>query len=101
MPIDVFVDFSRLAPDFNVRAAVQRLAAPELLGAVARRVTFAVGSGHAPRKLRLPMGWTIRDAPAVEACGDAIAAAGADERPLLLLLGDVQPSGAAIGLLLD
>src|SRR5262245_53491493 len=101
MSIDVFVDFSRLAPEFDVRAAVERLAGPELLGAISRRVTCAMSLAHAPQMLTPPPGWTIHEAQAVEACSDAIAAAAVDERPLLVLLGDVQPSCAAIGLLLE
>ena len=37
----------------------------------------------------------------VEACRDALAAAGEDELPLLVLLGDVRPSAAAVGSLLE
>ncbi len=44
---------------------------------------------------------TIVATSPVEACRDALAAAGEDELPLLVLLGDVRPSAAAVGSLLE
>lgn len=98
---DVFLDFSRVAADFDVRAAMERLDSPERLGGVARCVTCAVTSDDAAGSLRPPRGWSLRTTRAVEACRDAMAVAADDDRPLLVLLGDIQPSCAAVGLLLE
>ncbi len=44
MPIDVFIDLSRVPIGFDIGAAIRRLDAPESIGALARRVTVAVTS---------------------------------------------------------
>ena len=43
MPIDAFIDLSRVPPRFDVAAAIRRLDAPESIGAMVRRVTCVVG----------------------------------------------------------
>ena len=101
MLIDVFVDLSRVAVGFDIRAAIARLDGPELLGAIANRVTCLVSLDEPPSGFEPPSGWNIVAAPPVEACSDALTAAGEAERPLLVLLGDVRPSRAAIGVLLE
>jgi len=101
MLIDVFIDFSRVAVGFDIRAAIARLADAELLGAMANRVTCAAALDDVPPALPTPEGWSIVTGSPVEACRDALAAAGEDERPLLVLLGDVRPTSAAIGVLTE
>ena len=101
MLIDVFIDFSRVAVGFDIRAAITRLDDAELLGAIANRVTCAAVVDDVPSTLQTPEGWSMVTASPVEACRDALAAASEDERPLLVLLGDVRPSSAAIGVLTE
>ena len=101
MLIDVFIDLSRVAAGFDVRAAITRLDSSELLGAIADRVTCAVAPEDVPAAFQTPEGWSVVTASPVEACRDALAAAGEDERPLLVLVGDVRPTSAAIGVLTE
>ena len=101
MPIDVFIDLSRVPIGFDIGAALRRLDAPESIGALARRVTVAVTSQDVAAGDRVSDGWSIMATSPVEACRDALAAAGEDELPLLVLLGDVRPSAAAVGSLLE
>jgi glycosyltransferase involved in cell wall biosynthesis len=101
MPIDVFIDLSRVPIGFDVGAALRRLHAPESIGALARRVTVAVASQDGAAGDRASDGWSIMATSPVEACRDALAAAGEDARPLLVLMGDVRPSAAAVGSLLE
>ena len=91
MPTDVFIDFSDVDASVDVGAAMARLQRPELLGAIARRMTCAVR----------PEAWQVRTTGAIAACRDAIAAAAEERSPLLVLLGNIQPSSAAVGLLLE
>lgn len=95
--IDVFIDFSRMPADFNLAAAMARLDSLDRLGGIAERVTCALPPGHAT-----PMGpWRMRSTKAVEACSGAMAMAAEAERPLLVLLGDIEPGCDALGLLLE
>jgi glycosyltransferase involved in cell wall biosynthesis len=100
--IDVFIDFSRTPADFQLSAAMARLDSPDLLGGMAERVTCAVPSGHStPMGIGQPGAWRIRASKPVEACSRAMTAAADAERPLLVLLGHVEPGCDALGLLLD
>jgi len=99
--IDVFIDLSRVAVGFDLRAAIARLDDAELLGAMANRVTCAVAPDDVPHALQAPEGWSIVTVSPVEACRDALAAAGEGERSLLVLLGDLRPTSAAIGVLTE
>jgi hypothetical protein len=54
MLIDVFIDFSRVAVGFDIRAAIARLADAELLGAMANRVTCAAALDDVPPALPTP-----------------------------------------------
>jgi glycosyltransferase involved in cell wall biosynthesis len=101
MPIDVFIDLSRAAIGFDVDAALRRLETPEAIGAIARRVTVAVEFQHDAEGARVSDGWSVVATSPVEACRDALAAAGEDGLPLLVLLGDVRPSAAAVGSMLE
>jgi glycosyltransferase involved in cell wall biosynthesis len=101
MRTDVLIDFSRVPAGFQLSRAIERLAGVDLLGAVARRVTCVVGSGEVLRGVTAPRGWTIRSTLPVEAGGDAIAEAADHSCPLLVLLGDIQPDCATVGLLLE
>ncbi len=101
MPIDVFIDLSRVPIGFDTGAAIKRLDAPESIGALARRVTVAVTSQDVAEGKRVNDGWSVMATSPVEACRDALAAAGEDDLPLLVLLGDVRPSAAAVGSLLE
>ena len=78
MLIDVFIDFSRVAVGFDIRAAITRLDDAELLGAIANRVTCAVALDDVPSTLKTPEGWSMVTGSPVEACRDALAAAGAE-----------------------
>lgn len=100
--IDVFVDFSRIAPDVDPAEALARMASPEMLGAVAERVTCVVRSPHA-RVSDLPLGpaWRFLTTNAVEACGRAMTAAAEADRALLVVIGAIEPGGDAVGLLMD
>jgi hypothetical protein len=99
MLIDVFIDFSRVGVGFDIRAAIARLDSVELLGSIANRVTCAAALDDVPSSLPTLEGWRIVTTPPVEACRDALAAAGEDERALLVLLGDIRPTSAAVGVL--
>jgi glycosyltransferase involved in cell wall biosynthesis len=100
--IDVFIDFSRVPADFHLPAAMARLDSPELLGCIAERVTCAVPSGRSrPSGIRQSSAWRIRTTGPVESCSRAIAAAADAKRPLLVLLGDIEPGCEALGLLLE
>jgi glycosyltransferase involved in cell wall biosynthesis len=100
MRTDVFIDFSRVAASVDVRAAIARLQRPELLGAIARRVTCAVAPDDAAAVCP-PRAWRVRTTGVIAACRDAIAAAAEEHSPLLVLFGDIEPSSAAVGLLLE
>src|SRR5215204_3819730 len=100
MLIDAFIDFTGVGPDFDVEAAVARLDDAECLGSIAARVTCVTASEAAGR-VQPPRGWDVRTSSAVDACRDAFAAAAEADRPLLLLIGDIQPNSAAVGLLLE
>ena len=99
MLIDVFIDFTGVSPDFDVQAAVARLDDAECLGSIAR--VTCVTASEAAGRVQPPRGWDVRTTSAVDACRDAFAAAAEDDRPLLLLIGDIQPTSAAVGLLLE
>jgi glycosyltransferase involved in cell wall biosynthesis len=101
MLIDLFVDFSRLPPDFDIRAAIARLSGPDLLGEVLRQATCAVSPTDAPPTTGGPDRWKVRRTPPTEACRDAIAAAADAECPLLVLFGDIQPGREALGIVSD
>ena len=95
MPIDVFIDFSRVAADSTCRRRRSRGSSEE-----------TAGRGRGPRHLRGRLGrravttcadaerlaHPVDGADPVEACRDAIAAAADDDRPLLVLIGDIQPA---------
>jgi len=100
--IDVFIDFSRVAMDFHLPAAIARLDSPELLGCIAERVTCVVPSVHArPTGIRQRSAWDVLTTGPLELCSRAIAAAADADRPLLVLLGDIEPGCEALGLLLE
>ena len=101
MPIDVFIDLSRVPVGFDVAAAVRRLDTPESIGAMARRVTCAIAPEEVAPRFQDVHGWRIEATSPVEACRDALAAAGEEALSLLVLLGDVRPSAAAVGTLLE
>jgi glycosyltransferase involved in cell wall biosynthesis len=99
MRIDVFVDFTRAGPEFDVPAAIVRLQRPELLGAIVRRATCAVAADQLGGHVGPSESWTIRVGRPVHACRDAMAGAADAACPLMILLGDVQPGCEAAGLL--
>jgi hypothetical protein len=100
--IDVFIDFSRVPADVHLPAAMARLASPELLGGLAEHVTCTVPSDHSALSgTPAPSAWRISRTAPVTSCSRAMAAAGDADRPLLVLLGDVEPGCEALGLLLE
>jgi glycosyltransferase involved in cell wall biosynthesis len=100
--IDVFIDLSasRIAGP-ALQKLIETWVCPENLGAVGRRVTGSVAPGglHGDA-VRLPPDWIFTESessmPAVSA---ALAAAGRDGVPFLLLLGPVDVSNEAVGVL--
>jgi glycosyltransferase involved in cell wall biosynthesis len=100
--IDVFIDFSRTPVDFDLQAAIARLDSSEFLGYIAERITCAAPSSQSKRSgIRQGGAWRVLTTAPVELCSRAIAAAAAAERPLLVLLGDIEPGCEAVGLLLE
>jgi len=100
--IDVFVDFSRVPADVPLPATFARLASPELLGCFAEHVTCAMPSDHpALSGTAPPSAWRVSRTRPVKSCSRAMAAAADAERPLLVLLADVEPGCEALGLLLE
>jgi glycosyltransferase involved in cell wall biosynthesis len=100
--IDVFIDFSRAPADFELQAAIARLDSAELLGCIAETVTCSVAPSHArPNRSRERNPWRLLTTGPVELCSRAMAAAADAERPLLVLLGDIEPGCEAVGLLLE
>jgi glycosyltransferase involved in cell wall biosynthesis len=100
--IDVFVDFSRVPADVDPATALARLASQEVLGAVAERITCVVRPADA-RVSEMPFGpaWRFHTTSAVDACSRAITAAADADRPLLVVIGAIEPGCDAIGLLMD
>lgn len=99
-PVDVFIDLSRADPE-RAKAAMTRLARPDVLQTVAGCVKCAVpASLHVRDTCWDRDSWDIDDAGPVAACSRAMSAAADAERPLLLLLDDVQPRPEAVGVLL-
>jgi glycosyltransferase involved in cell wall biosynthesis len=98
--IDVFIDFSRVADD-QLPGVIARLADPDVLGCPADRVTCAVASDPSSIAAVAPGAWRVSRTGPVTSCSRAIAAAGDAGRPLLVLLGDVEPCCEAVGVLLE
>lgn len=98
-PIDVFLDCSARRGGRPPGEAPASLDVADLLGAIDGRVYCAAPRtrrvAHRNERLR------ILEASAVEVLDAAMAAAAAAERALLVLLGDVEPEGDALGVLLD
>ena len=102
MPIDVFIDLSasRLAGP-ALRRVIARWVGPESLGAIARRVTGVVPPGE-PTDAPLPgsSSWAFSESTSpVPGLSAALATAGRDGIPLLLLLGAVDLTCEAVGVL--
>lgn len=99
--VDVFVDLSRLTSRLGPSATLARLDTPELVGCVAERISYA--EPPADRRERgMPQSdrWRALGDGAVDACQRAMSAAADAGRPLVVLLGAVEPPGEAIGMLL-
>lgn len=100
--IDVFIDFSRTAAGFELEAAIARLDRSECLGYIAERITCAAPLSHSrPSEIRHRGAWRVLTAGPVESCSRAMAAAADADRPLLVLLGDIEPGCEAVGRLLE
>jgi glycosyltransferase involved in cell wall biosynthesis len=101
--LDVFIDLSASAiAGSTLRRVVAEWARAESLGAIARRVTGVVAAGTLPvDSLQLPSEhWTLAECEAPTArLNAALAAAGRDEVPLLVLFGPVDVNCEAIGIL--
>jgi len=83
-PIDVFIDVSSPPIGVSLMTAMAALETPEMLGAIAGRISCASRAGRA-----------------VETCQRAMEAAAGADRALLVLFGHVEPGCDAIGLLLE
>jgi glycosyltransferase involved in cell wall biosynthesis len=100
--IDVFID---LSTSQVARPALQRVianwAGPESLGSIGRRVTGVVAPGRRQDALvPLPPGWVFAEAESpIPALSAALAGAGRDHVPLLLILGPVDTNNEAVGVL--
>jgi glycosyltransferase involved in cell wall biosynthesis len=100
--IDVFIDLS--ASHIAVRdlqRMIAKWARPENLGAIARRVTGVVVPGQAlDDTIPGPSGWAFAESRSpVPELGAALAAAGRDGIPLLLIRGPVEVGNEAVGVL--
>jgi glycosyltransferase involved in cell wall biosynthesis len=100
--IDVFIDLSgsHLACP-ALRKVIARWGTPESLGAIARRVTGVVAPGTVPDEdLPRRSGWAFTESRSpVPELSAALAAAGRDKIPLLLVLGAVDVTCEAVGVL--
>jgi glycosyltransferase involved in cell wall biosynthesis len=96
--IDVFVDVSNVPDALLQRAVMARVEDPDRLGAVSARL-----ASFPPRGLAAPATAGVRRTRlatgAVRAFGAAVTAAVDSGRPLLVLLGDVDPGCEAVGML--
>jgi glycosyltransferase involved in cell wall biosynthesis len=100
--IDVFIDFSLIPVDFELQAAIARLDQPELLGSIAETITCSAPASHSrPHGIGQRGRWRIFTAGPLELCSRAMTAAADAERPLLVLLGHIEPGCEAVGLLLE
>ncbi|HYT68459.1 MAG TPA: hypothetical protein VEL51_18680, partial [Vicinamibacterales bacterium] len=99
--IDVFIDWSRDAATFDPSAAVARLADDALLGGIAERFTCALPSGRIGPALTGRRPWRFPATTSIEACTLAMVAAADAERPLLIVIGAIEPSAEPLGVLLE
>jgi glycosyltransferase involved in cell wall biosynthesis len=101
--LDVFIDLSttRLANSPSLQTLIERWSRLENLGAIARQVTGVVAAGTlSVDPLRLLPGWTFTESPSpLTALSAALATAGRDRVPLLLLIGPVDVNNESIGIL--
>jgi hypothetical protein len=98
--VDVFVDLSGLPAGAPPLAAIARLERPDRLGGIAGRIFCAVPDGFPTPDAAQGMTRVVRGRP-VQTCSVAMAAAADVERPLLALLGPLEPSGEAVGVMLQ
>jgi glycosyltransferase involved in cell wall biosynthesis len=100
--IDVFIDLSAShLSDRALQRAIARWVRPESLGASARRVTGVVAPGELPgEQLSRPSGWAFAESRSpTRELSAACAAAGHDGIPLLLIVGPVDVTSEAVGVL--
>jgi glycosyltransferase involved in cell wall biosynthesis len=100
--VDVFIDLSTSQISRSaLQTAIANWADPESLGAMARRVKGVVAPGRLPgASLPLPSGWVFVESESpMSALSAALAAAGLDGIPLLLILGPVDVNNEAVGVL--
>jgi glycosyltransferase involved in cell wall biosynthesis len=101
MLTDVFIDLSRVEAGFDVRSVLEPFERPELLGSIVGRVTCAVLPDDPAAGVASTAACRVCTTGPVAACRDAIAAAADAQRSLLVLLGDIRPTAAAVGLLVE
>ena len=97
--IDVFADFSLLT-DAVASEAMARLEHPDSLGDIAARIFCAAPRIRSMAADTRRRGWRILDLGPVAACGRAMSAAANSGRPLLVLIGGIEPGCEAVGVLL-
>jgi glycosyltransferase involved in cell wall biosynthesis len=100
--IQAFADLTMAGlTEVEVAGVLSRWASPECLGSVADRLVAVVSPGSAPVETGLPPGWLVSTRSAVQECAKAFELAAAEGSPLLVILHPVEPSGDAVGRLLD
>jgi glycosyltransferase involved in cell wall biosynthesis len=99
--VEVFADLSGM-PRGRARVdALSALESPGMLGAIADRVHCAAPRTRSGARTFHREGWNTLATGAIDSCNRAIESAARAERPLLVLLGYVEPGCDAIGVLLD
>ena len=99
--IDVFMDLSAHAADAPaLQNLIARSALPRNLGGIARHVTVVAPAGRLRHAVSLPRGWTLAEsASPLPELSAALESAGRDRVALLVLLGPVDVSHEAVGVL--
>jgi glycosyltransferase involved in cell wall biosynthesis len=96
----VFADLSGMSRGRARVDALSALESPGMLGAIADRIHCAAPRTRAGTRTFQRDGWNPATG-AIDSCNRAIEAAARAERPLLVLLGYVEPGCDAIGVLLE
>lgn len=100
--VNVFADLSDpAASGFACHHTIEQWAQPERLGAIARRVNCVVPVGSLQNGFpQLNQAWVVAEAASpLAALNNALATAGRDGVPLLLLIGPVNVSSEGIGVM--
>src|SRR5262245_12353028 len=98
--IDVFADFSS-STEAVASEGMTRLENSDSLGGIAGRIFCAAPGVRSVAVDKSRQGlWRVLDLGAVDACAHALSAAAHTGRPLLVLMGGIEPGCEAVGVLL-